>query len=1164
MSDTSDAIESGSVRYVWVAAIEGYDKLLCTNYWGVIDAWAGYDWATALGGLRVTTDLAQSADPWKPFETGGSRCTLTVVRDGADDSFAIAVARRIAPAETILATTLDRNDTTADVLAAADFASSGELHIGTECIAYTGKTATTFTGLTRGRYSPFGTANGSIRFAQDHIVSDDDNVMSRPLVTSTPRSWLGRRVGVWMHKIVDGLPVARAQAVKVFAGRIAEIRDDPESMGTIIELKSALDEIGDAIVGREGWTAKVTHGIFLIHGIKFQIRDTDEDLEYEAGLAQSPNVDVDWRAGSYATVVVGADPTNTLEIEEGYYTLEQLINVLNRYLQGQAGNEANGGIIGRYRFDIVTMNDGGYRVVMEHSTGLAATRTAWQFTSGGSLAVFEMLGFRRQAFHDNDYFSHYITIGNEGVPYYSLDPPLASYYSVGIGPDPDNTEQPVFITEPNGTFVDSTEWLPGFLKERITPDALAIGNWGVFVLGNSAVFAGRYDPVTGRINASRRLVAGFGDASFEAWWAQSQFKVPYDPTVPEPTIRQIHMIEGPFKDVVSSFLYSTGTSGYNHDDYDQFPRTISVGVAGELLSFDFDSTIALVPGAYDPVVVLIDKPTRFSEVFGADFLLRRAFMVWGDEAIEARKWQTPTTLNATVSLTEANKAAPGGAQDNPRIASIESTEWQRPLVKVLYSRDYRTQGSDNYASWTLFEDPVAIADVGGDIEPETVKARNTYGDALRTGASIEALTPLFAQHLEMFSRPGRKVSRSIAPTLFGQLVPGDIVLLSDDFARDPETGERGISGRPAVVIRVRYSFGGDGAPLVGETDLYFTETAVDRYAEYVPSADVDDTYNGASYSAGYLSSGPTLRTYVHRYTAEDEGADVWYFNPGDKIRIIERDPVNPDDPVYWDRIVDTVVEYDLTLTAALSSPAWDATRKYRIVSQGYAAATATQQTHVYQADDSDGRIVDLALPFEYGTSVSGDTRELAAGHSDIEIVPESLAADGMGRDVGTDYALAKVADNLIDYKTAFCAPMLWSNSIAENGYSDNDLRLVDCRPIFLGLETLTNTIIREIAVAPLMQSADGTPVTCRVSLCRVRPNDTTLVNVVRGAVFSEATFTTTSMTWTIPSTQYLDARVKQPLLGVAYIVVELGYGCRFRGLARFQESVRTTEVAWLP
>lgn len=84
------------------------------------------------------------------------------------------------------------SNTTIDVLSTSAFPSSGQIHIGTETITYTGKTSTSFTGCTRGVW---GTT------AQAHFTQTGQR-LGFSLVSDTPQSIEGRRA--FLHGYGEG------------------------------------------------------------------------------------------------------------------------------------------------------------------------------------------------------------------------------------------------------------------------------------------------------------------------------------------------------------------------------------------------------------------------------------------------------------------------------------------------------------------------------------------------------------------------------------------------------------------------------------------------------------------------------------------------------------------------------------------------------------------------------------------------------------------------------------------------------------------------------------------------------------------------------------------------------------------------------------------------
>lgn len=137
--------------------------------------------------LEARADIARAS-----LDTQGFRASLDDFRGLRTDGLRGRIwtdAFRRPGAQTTLRTNLTTSATTADVHDTSQFPSSGYLHIGTEAIAYSGKTATTFTGLTRGVW-------GTI--AQAHFVPDGEQ-LHYPLVSDRPLSLEGRRAELYLY-----------------------------------------------------------------------------------------------------------------------------------------------------------------------------------------------------------------------------------------------------------------------------------------------------------------------------------------------------------------------------------------------------------------------------------------------------------------------------------------------------------------------------------------------------------------------------------------------------------------------------------------------------------------------------------------------------------------------------------------------------------------------------------------------------------------------------------------------------------------------------------------------------------------------------------------------------------------------------------------------------
>lgn len=98
-------------------------------------------------------------------------------------------------ASTFLSAPAGPTDTTLTVYDTSAFAASGVVHVGTEAISYTGKTATTLTGCTRAAWDTI---------AQRHFVADGEG-LGDARVTNRPQGVEGRRVYLYLYGDGDSL-----------------------------------------------------------------------------------------------------------------------------------------------------------------------------------------------------------------------------------------------------------------------------------------------------------------------------------------------------------------------------------------------------------------------------------------------------------------------------------------------------------------------------------------------------------------------------------------------------------------------------------------------------------------------------------------------------------------------------------------------------------------------------------------------------------------------------------------------------------------------------------------------------------------------------------------------------------------------------------------------
>ena len=1160
MGTTLAALNSGSTSIAMVAAIEGYDELF-TEYHdttAVATAWSGTGWTSVRGGLCHDLEIAQSMDPNEPFmDTGSCVLMMVPVANGASDLFGVAVGRKTSPYETYLAATLNNTATTVTVKSTSGWPSSGTLHIGTECIAYTGTTATTFTGCTRGKYSTLGSFANQVApaatksFGHYHRVTDDALAINlAPLVTSKPRMWIGRWVTVYAHRIVSGVLDTKDEAELVFAGTIVDIRDDPNTGAVVMQLQSAVEVFKESVIGSSQWNAALEDdGVYLAAGDTFGFSDHNGTTQEDAN----------------SLVVVASGATGTNQINEGVYSLGDLCSALSAWT---AAETTAARLHGSYSFaSPVSTSSGGYLTKVYWT--LTGAPVVWIWSMPKIVSVF--LGFGGIAeidpspsYPDNYRVWHSDPGGGSAQHWHAGDNPMRVAFTVNA-----SSSSRVLLTTKSGTVVDNPH-LPSAFKSplaNLLGGAANVGDWGVFEFdgnGKRLMLAEITDNADGTVLLSNIRPAYYFTPDGAPSSQPLAFQYGSDDTL---RVRQVYAFENTPSVLITLLAVSTGTDEYNSPYVDTLPLGCGAGVPFEAVD-TLQTSLSRVTSGVGKITTIIEKPTKMSELIRADMAVRWAAFCWHQGSVTAVQWRTPTAqlaLLSGISLTDSNKAEPSGHKVNHKAATSETSEWLRPVVKIRYSRDISEANGDDYAQNLSFMDETSIDDMGGARNSITINLRNTYRQTL--GQSLDSVLAAFFETLPLVSRPARKITRSIDSRYFWQIAPGDIVLVTDTFARDPETGLRGLSARPALVTKVKWSLGGGDVsgsvqPMGGEIELLFSDRNPARFAPYVPAGMVNDLYTLGSFDHGYNSSGPSLELLGNRFTETTDtgGRDSAYFNPGDKIIIIERDPADPDAPVKWERTIATggVSGNTITLTATLSSPAFDNTKQYYVISQTYSATTATQHLNTYQADEADALIEDSTGPYYYGSSSASATYTTNDGIDDvypfssvntIEMPPTLVRTDGAGRDVAHEAALVRLANNLIDYKLAPQFPMLSNTVMSNTTVTGTGRLLVAYWPVFLTFENLNTFIQRYMTIAPLAYSTDGTSTKIRVTVSRERPSFPTTENVTWTGTYSQYEWTgITSTTPAVLADSTLPVLKSQ--LGEAWISVELGYKCATRLLSK--------------
>lgn len=1172
MTTTLSALQAGSCAIKWVLAIEGVRELITdASVAAVQTAYAGtaYDdgGVSVLRELNIQLRNQQALDPWNPFVTPG-RCTARVL--DTTDAFGIMVHRRNAGSETELAATRDRDDTTITVKSTTGFPSSGYIYIGTECIKYTGITSTSFTGCTRGMFSPMECGpggSGGARFANHHRKGQDSNhLRTAALVTQLPRMWIGKRVAVRMHlwdPVTDTINT-RDQAQLVFAGRIVGIAEDKKTFEIVLDLEHAARELENGVIGRDFWGAEIPKGIWIAAGRVFKMIDVSDATS---------------RTANDLTVVTSG-ATGANQMNQGFYSLGEVCEKLNTWL---ASENAAARIWGTYHWRSPVSNNGdGLRTVCDWQIPNASSGKHVNWALQGPGEVFCFLGLRDtepaqnaglQAFGADGgakYSNTAYSRAGDAVPFTTLifrptgPGRLAQEFTETINYELENE---------HGTFVDNRTWLPASVKS-LCP---AGHTWGLFIVDEKATVVASYDSTTGYLQnvwlAPFQLVS---DNSNEPMaYIGRRADEPDEPV----KVRQVIVIDATLEALINLLVYSTGTPGYNHSTWDSLGFGIGLGMPGELFGNEFERSLSNLPGAAAPIMLVLEEPKKLGQILEGDLLFRNAFIRWRDQHFEFAQWKTPTIGQSIATFNEETKAVPVDQEDDQRAASEESDYQVRPVIKLQFGRDFASmRGDDKYLRTLFIEDQTIVDDVGGNVQPRTISLRNTYAQFTAAGAAVEAILGKFIAALTLRSRSQRKIVRPLNMKFWEGYSVGDIVTVADNYARDPISGRRGIGARAATITRLWYV---PGPKLAGEVELMFYDAH--RGELYAPSAQVDETANTGGFTAGYNSATNTLRTYQHKFSHAisfpvfrgrgdvgtpgtqtiSEPLDAAALAANDKVLIIEIDPSNPLSPIFWERTVASVSGVDVALTAGLSSPAFDSTKKYRITYQKYSQVTATQQDYAFQAGSSTYLIEGVDPPDHFAIADEPYSFVRNTGTEKGELIPEMLYGDGRAWDVGTDRALISSSNQFIDRKSAHQSPLLWNNP--EFGTSNPTYVPAWMGPVFFGTEQLSTSIYRLLTLAPFMRSnTGGTTGFIRATLSRTlptaQPGGTPSLQNTNGVrftdQFSQAEWSTSSSTYSTLTAATLEVAVKDMTYGYAWLVIERKGPAELRGFGKWIEGVR--------
>lgn len=1108
-------IQAGRPNLDFTITIGGINLVLTTgDATAAVTAYAGTDFASATGvpNLMIVGDVEQRLEPWKGTPDV-SRLTFAVMPTAdtaAGDVFGRLVFGQANGVETYLSTALDCDDTTVAVLSTSSFAASGTIHIGTEAITYSGKTGTTFTGCTRGKYAPARESGAGIGQAH-RIPTIADGVTMSPKVTSLPREWIGRWVTVRAHQVTAGVLDTVANAQTIWAGRITNLRDEANGL-TYIDCDDVRGKLRDTVLMRDQWTARVAEGIYLREGWYFRARDQ------KAGTGLDAN----------DLVVVSSGAAGANEINAGQYTMGELTSAINDWLAAEK-------VAARLNFNWTFGINGEPRTFVRFTVGSATeTNLAWFFAPG---VVNEFLGFG-----DDDSLAVQATF-----------PSIAFSWDGAVAGETTSPEEPYRILVysqqgPSGSVYIEDERGTWFANESKFPaglESVSTTNLGVVQVngGPAAVFRRvSSSQLTGAAHDEDMIQAITGtpwDISGHGWLRRVRYS-----STGALNLRQIAVIYSTVEDALLQTIVSTGTANHNHNPADVLPAQLGAAIPFEYLGTDFETTIAAISESSAPILLVIEKPKKWTDVFGADLVARQLHLVWKSGTLVMKTWGTPTAAHAEHALTDVMKQAPVNTNDPHRTVANQTDEWLANTIKLAYN--FVLSGGEPS---TITLSAPSSQSIHGE-RPVTIDLRNTFAGIHSTSAAVVELADNLAQSLSVFTHPLHILRRTIPITLFESIAPGDFVTVTDAFARSPTDGSRGLSSKPGLVVRTRIDWGGyeidtgQVRPPSGEVDVLIMPLST--ISIYSPSARL------SSYDAGTK----VITCAAHAFSESSEAADATHFAIGDKVYIVEYDPSDPASFLSWSDTVAGQSGNTITLTTGLGG--FDAARFYRVVSDSYTTAVTSQRSDVYQADDADGFILDTVGAYTYGNDPGQATEwtiDQGSGSDFPALYANTNYGDGRPLSTALEFDAARLINAMVNYRCNSLMNTLQRGTAKT--YTGAGRKIVEVQPVHLGPGEL---MLGEkyLRVNLLARSTDGTSTTVTISLCRGRPTGSSWTSTDLTAMDYQLTGPyETQTSAAITSTTYAEIgpfdfsiRSIDPLTGIGYLVVEIAAKAETYGIAQ--------------
>ena len=878
-------------------------------------------------------------------KSGGAQPTTMEFSLGPDD--AIGTLRRLFARQLTgtlkarLTATLGWTGATITVDSTAPFPAAGNVYLGRENIAYTGKTPTTFTGCTRGQF-------GSLAW---RYSAEAGEVKGSRAVTDHPTQWEGRRVWLWTGicsatgEPIDAALLGANQRV-IWSGRIVALNPGESGKAWVLEARSIDSQLETEV------------GAYQARGALFDsptLDPADPGANYDSGvgtynLSTHGMISAPLNVITFKALLPGSALYATISatVAAGYYAdmRKACADALNTAL-GAAGAPWNAYVWKVYAGVSVYAGDGGgANLFATHGLsfyvsgigGAALPAATWKFRLP-MLAndPLRSCGFDAPMQWENA-SDGIVTVIANSVETSGL-PPLAVVQKT-------QTQMIVFESPDDygAQFASSGAAILAYgkLAEVFTYSGLTVQNAG--------------PPRKLLLTGLQRGACGTGplEIAVSAELAQSQWgQLLVQGAGDIPSLRAAIAFTG--ENVISIFLklcLSTGSAGLRHATYDAAGFDDYVGAGLDALDLDiarFEEVANSLPAN------LALRSIAWSRPFELGSWARKEFAALGYALVSretAAGYQiTLDRIRDPMLLGQRTLGDAGIVPEPwPRIESRLEDIVNRVALKLAWDP----------AGEKVIDSTVTVNDVNSQVDYGPTKTLSLEvagligpaGGPIDRGTVILVGTQLAASLLAHFSRRYEIVTLYATKTCWTWR-PGDGVAVTlPGMPRDD--GGTGWSAEPMILLATERSYAGIGrSPAAKLTLLHLGDR---RLTYYVPSGRIG-AYNPAGPTITIDANAYTLSTQYNPVTGNPAN-DVDWFDNGMTIRVQNMG----DEEAAVIRTIAGKVGQVLTLDLALPGgmgvgsvicyPTW-------------ATASATQRLYCYIADATTGLLPGSINPYQY-------------------------------------------------------------------------------------------------------------------------------------------------------------------------------------------------------